>query len=488
MPKEKYQILNESLSRKRMKRSNSRTKEQENQAQQDQKDRNNADVFRFQPKEVVGKMASFLDGENNATLRMTCRFFANNQTLLNTVKLNQKKIFALDNCTFILNGLGSLYGLGQIPSYLGGDATGRCIPITLPDSQPIAHIAHQRQNLPARIGAGPHGCTVRGASITIICTKNGTVYGAGDFNHYGQLGLGHQDKQMRLTSIPIPGNKRIIDAVSHDGTTILLAADGTVFGCGYNANGNLGLGDTVDRYKLEAIPVPENIGIKKVALGNNHTIMLTQDGKVYGCGSNTEGQLSPSNNFFQSTLTLISIPENKSIQQIEATDDCTILVATDGTVYACGRNSNNLFCFSNQTGSWGGIFKLQLISIPGNKPIQSVSGFNSGLLFLARDGTVYNSGSNVYHRFGIKVGYQEHEPSRISILNDNDIKQISLGFNHSIMRTNDNIVYVSGDNSFGQLGFHKTITQNISIPTRMDIDDLLQQASQEEKPTLRMQR
>ncbi len=70
--------------------SNSRTEEQENQAQQDQKDRKNAGAFGFQPKEVVDKMASFLDGENNAILRMTCRFFANNQTLLNTVKSHQK--------------------------------------------------------------------------------------------------------------------------------------------------------------------------------------------------------------------------------------------------------------------------------------------------------------------------------------------------------------------------------------------------------------
>ena len=468
--------------------SNSRTEEQENQAQQDQKDRNNAGAFGFQPKEVVDKMASFLDGENNAILRMTCRFFANNQTLLNSVKSHQK-IFALDKCTFILNGYGSLYGLGQIPSYLGGDATGRCIPITLPDSQPIAHIAHQRHDIHTRIGAGPHGCTVKKVSITIICTKNGTVYGAGGFNNYGQLGLGHQNDQKILTSITIPGNKRIIDAALGGGTTILLADDGTVFGCGYNGCGNLGLGDSVDRSQFVTIPLPEeNICIEKVALGNNHTIMLTKDGKVYGCGNNNHSQLNGDMKSDQSTLTLISIPENKSIQQIAATDDCTILVATDGTVYACGTNHYNLLCMSNQTWSSVCDFKLQLISIPDNKPIQSVSGFNFGLLFLARDGTVYGSGNNSSQKFGIRVGYHDHEPTRISILNDNGIKQISLGFNHSIMRTNDNIVYVSGDNSCGQLGFNKMITQSIGTPTRMDIADLLQQASQEKKPTLRMQR
>jgi alpha-tubulin suppressor-like RCC1 family protein len=457
--------------------SNSRTEEQKNQAKQDREDRDNAGAFRFQPKDVVDKMASFLDDENNATLRMTCRFFANNQTLLNTVKLNQKKFFALDNCTFILNSHGSLYGLGQIPSYLGGDATGRCIPITLPDSQPIAHIAYLRQG------------AIEKNSIAIICTKDGTIYGAGSFNKYGQLGLGHENEQKILTPIQIPAKKRIIEATLGFGTTMIRADDGTVLGCGLNTSGNLGLGDSENRSHFVTIPLPENIRIKKVALGRNHTIMLTEEGKIYGCGSNIHGQLSPSNtNFFQSKLTLIPIPENKFIQQIAATEDCTILVATDGTVYGCGANHNNLLCFANHTGSsWGAIFKLQLISIPDNKPIQSVSGFNTGLLFLARDGTVYSSGSNVCHRFGIRVGYLEHEPTRISILNGNGVKQISLGLNHSIMRTNDDIVYVCGDNSVGQLGFHKTITPSISIPTRMDIDDLLLQANQEEKPTLRMQ-
>jgi alpha-tubulin suppressor-like RCC1 family protein len=467
--------------------SHTRTKEQEEQEEQEKKDRDNAGGFRFQPKDVVDKMASFLDGENNATLRMTCRFFAKNQTLLNTVKSHQK-IFALDNCTFILNGHGSLHGLGQIPSYLGGDETGRCIPITLPDSQPIAHIAHQRHMIHTRIGAGPHGCTVKKVSITIICTKDGTVYGAGDFNHYGQLGLGHQNKQKILTPIPIPGNKRIMDATLGGGTTILLADDGTVFGCGYNGSGNLGVGDTVDRVQLEVIPLPENnTRIKKVALGNNHTIMLTEDGKVYGCGSNDNSQLNGDVKSDQSTLTLISIPENKSIQQIAATDDCTILVATDGTVYGCGANHYNLLCLSNRTWSSVGIFKLQLISIPDNKPIQSVSGFNFGLLFLARDGTVYGSGNNSSQKFGIRVGYHDHEPTCISTLNSSNIRQIRVGFNHSVMMTHDNKVYVCGDNSCGQLGFNKTINQSIGTPTRIDIADLLLQASQEEKPTLRMQ-
>jgi alpha-tubulin suppressor-like RCC1 family protein len=437
--------------------SNSRTKEEDKEIMV------NAGMLGVPPKEVIEKMASYLDTPSSATfLRSTCRFFARNQKLLDIVKSNQK-VFASDDYTFILNSRGSLYGLGNFPSYLVGDNKRGCIPIILPDRQPIAQIA----------------CT---KSETIILTEEGTVYGVG-INKHGQLGLGHQSEQLTLTSISVPGNERIIHVALHNETLMLLADGGTVFGCGQNVHGNLGLEDRVNRSTLVTIPLPENTRIKNIALGHNHVIMLTEEGRVYGCGSNHLKQLSLGDSTY-SKLTSIPVPEDKSIQQIEATKNGMILLATDGTVYACGQIHTSLFEFSSIKG-FKVFSKFKLIPVPDNKPIQYISGTACGLLLLARDGSAYCCGFDFIHT--LTYNSSAHG-SCISIFNDNHIKikQMSKGHNHSILVTDKGIVYGYGANDFGQLGPEVSMTYGTSIPTRINIADLLPQAVQEEKTKLRM--
>ena len=75
--------------------------------------------------------------------------------------------------------------------------------------------------------------------------KDGTVFACGD-NHYGQLGLGDfindpskGPSKPYLRSQTTRPRSRLLLALS----TIILAEDGTVFACGRNLEGQLGLGD-----------------------------------------------------------------------------------------------------------------------------------------------------------------------------------------------------------------------------------------------------
>jgi alpha-tubulin suppressor-like RCC1 family protein len=457
--------------------SNGRTKGQE----KEQQEKVNAGDLGLLPKDVVRKMAtSYLPARDINFLRSTCLFFSKNknQELSEIAKSKYKKIFTLDNCTFILDGHGSLYGLGQIPSYLCGNkisGIGSCIPITLPDYEPIAHIAHtwyKRNN--------------KFTSSTIICTKKGTVYGGGD-NYCGQLGLGDHKERLEMTFITIPDNKRIIYAAMQRGCSILIADDGTVLRGGYDQCGSLPLGDTPNHdqlchEQLQVITLPnKNIRIKQGALGHQHTIMLSEEGKVYGCGRNIYNQLGFDKKGFQSLPALMVIPDNKCIQQIVATTDCTILLAKDGTVYGCGLNSHNVFGLTDQQNR-STIPKLTFIPVPGDKPIHYIAAYDCGLFLLASDGTVYRSGYNVNFRMGKNT--KANQLTSVSLPEDSRIKQVDIGLHHSIMVTDDHIVYGCGKNFAGQLGFNNT--KDISTPTRIDIDDLLLQANQEKKSALRM--
>lgn len=66
-----------------------------------------------------------------------------------------------------------------------------------------------------------------------------------------------------------------------------------MFAWGSTINGELGLGGIEDEHILTPRQL-EWFGAKDVidaALGENHTLLVTKDGKVHSCGNNDYGQL-----------------------------------------------------------------------------------------------------------------------------------------------------------------------------------------------------
>ena len=55
--------------------------------------------------------------------------------------------------------------------------------------------------------------------------------------------------------------------------SLILKNDGTLWGCGYNEPGSLGLGDTVNKYNFTQITANTD-NIKSVYCGLHHTFIL----------------------------------------------------------------------------------------------------------------------------------------------------------------------------------------------------------------------
>ena len=72
--------------------------------------------------------------------------------------------------------------------------------------------------------------------------------------------------------------------------SLILKNDGTLWGTGYNANGELGLGDTNYRNIFTEI-ITNTDDVKQVYCGFDHTLILKNDGTLWGCGYNSSGQL-----------------------------------------------------------------------------------------------------------------------------------------------------------------------------------------------------
>ena len=82
---------------------------------------------------------------------------------------------------------------------------------------------------------------------------------------------------------------------------MITKTDGSVWATGKNKFGQLGDGSTKDRHSFAQV-IPS--GVKAVATGDSHSMVLKQDGSVWATGKNDNGQLgdgstTESNSFTQ---------------------------------------------------------------------------------------------------------------------------------------------------------------------------------------------
>ncbi len=89
----------------------------------------------------------------------------------------------------------------------------------------------------------------------------------------------------------------VVDISTGQSHTVALKSDGKLYSWGANTNGQLGDGTTTQR----PFPVPVNMNgtlsnktIRSIAAGNYFTVVLTTDGLLFAFGQNDVGQLGVS--------------------------------------------------------------------------------------------------------------------------------------------------------------------------------------------------
>ncbi|XP_048217062.1 secretion-regulating guanine nucleotide exchange factor isoform X4 [Perognathus longimembris pacificus] len=111
-------------------------------------------------------------------------------------------------------------------------------------------------------------------------------------NSYGQLGLGHKEDVLlpqQLKDFCKPGCVRRI--TGGGGHSAVVTDEGGFFVCGLNKDGQLGLGHTEDVLCFTLCKYLLGCPVQQVACGWDFTIILTEEGQVLSCGSNSFGQL-----------------------------------------------------------------------------------------------------------------------------------------------------------------------------------------------------
>jgi len=112
-------------------------------------------------------------------------------------------------------------------------------------------------------------------------------------NSYGQLGLGHiseQEETPKIVNLENLDDSKIVSIVGGGGHTVVVDSKGCVWVCGWNINGQLGLGHKNNISLLTKVELAGQ-AVKEVAAGWDFTILLLSDGTLRASGSNSFGQL-----------------------------------------------------------------------------------------------------------------------------------------------------------------------------------------------------
>jgi alpha-tubulin suppressor-like RCC1 family protein len=237
-----------------------------------------------------------------------------------------------------------------------------------------------------------------GNAHSLVFDSDGKVYGAG-YNDYGQLGVGNSGFGARskvFTEVSLLNGKKIISVAAAGKYSIVLTGDGKVYATGDNGDGQLGLGDTEERGVFTEVSSLSGKKIIAIAAGWDHSFAVDSGGKVYATGDNEYGWLGLGDTEKREVFTEISSLKGKKIIAIAAGDDHSLALDKDGKVYAAG---NSKF---GQIGTYndGKRDRFTYISLLYNKNITAIAAGDINSFVLDSDGKLYATGWNGYGQLG----------------------------------------------------------------------------------------
>jgi alpha-tubulin suppressor-like RCC1 family protein len=353
------------------------------------------------------------------------------------------------------------------------------------------------------IGTAPVGSTVpvrvalpTGVKITAISAgeqhnlalaADGSIYAWGRNN--GQIGDGTTTDRLTPVRITLPGNARAIAVAAGLDHSLAIASDGAAYQWGIY---HLRLGQAT--VKVVGTPAPTRVKLPKgvtargVAAGEWHfSLVRGSDGAIYAWGDNTYGVLGDGSTTPSPVPARVHMPPGVSTQVIAAGRLHSLVLGSNGALYAWGDNrsgqlgagdllqstvpvpahglagvgvqavSGDAFLRSDGTIQIWGQRPLQL---PGKARATAIATGYGSVLALAASGHIYTWQYNGAHQLSSRV------PVRVRLPAGMRATAIAAGSGFSLAATSTGAVYAWGVNFDGQLGTGDTASSNLPVRVR----------------------
>ncbi|RYZ91034.1 MAG: hypothetical protein EOP04_01945 [Proteobacteria bacterium] len=308
---------------------------------------------------------------------------------------------------------------------------------------------------------------------------------------WGHNTLGRGEVQSSYNAEPVANLSGVAKIFAGSWKACGLLTDGSIKCWGGEGSGQFGSGLSGQTY-LVPYKIPNLYGAKAIALGYQHSCIITSSDTVKCVGDNSKGQLGNGSNVPKSTE-FVDVTGLTGVTSISATDESTCAVS-NGVVKCWGANENGelingsyqksavptsaigvantttligqflSMCAigSDQTAkcwgyNWGGLRGSGVTAIM-NSPVK-VNGIEGNIstalgqshsCALLSDRTVKCWGSNAFGQLGNGTNIDSMIP--VSVPNLSAVDSISAGYNYTCAKLSDKTVKCWGANDLGQLG------------------------------------
>jgi alpha-tubulin suppressor-like RCC1 family protein len=298
-----------------------------------------------------------------------------------------------------------------------------------------------------------------GTAAQAAIKTDGTLWMWGT-NTNGQLG--DNTSSIRSSPISVLGGKSDWKQVSVGYThTAALDANNSIWCWGSNAQYQLGDGTSSNR--LSPVLFIYGSLYKSVAAGASNTFAIDLDGTLWAWGVNTRGQLGDNTQSLRSSPVVVvggkTWSSVVSSQRGVGTDGTTFAIDTDGVLWSWGNNQNGILGNGSNTTSYSSPISV----IGGKKWLQvATNGETAGAI--ATDGTLWMWGENSNGQLGDNTKIAKSSPVSVSGGGTN-WKQLFISYSNAnsgtgyALKTNGTI-WSWGYNVSGQLGDGTTTSRS----------------------------
>jgi alpha-tubulin suppressor-like RCC1 family protein len=271
---------------------------------------------------------------------------------------------------------------------------------------------------------------------------------------------------------------QIAAGVNH---SLVLTDSGKLYSWGYNDSGQLGNG-TIDNSPVptavDMTGVLNGATVTQIAAGEYHSLALTDDGKVHSWGAGAFGQLGNGQAYLNATTPVDVVSygalDGKAVIQIAAGYSHSLALTSDGGLYSWGANDSGQLGDGTKNFSKAPV-AVDMTDVLNGATVTQIAagGFNS--LALTSDGELYSWGANDSGQLGngtSGTNIESNVPVAVdmtSALDSKTVIQIAAGYSHSLALTSDGGLYSWGDDSMGQLG-SGTYTGYYDTPVAVNVD------------------